>query len=338
MTDFTPQTDAVFVGIDFGGVTHYRVMLPARTLGASMYVRTADLNQMKLVGDHNATVAVYSMPRSREMIDECKQILALPHRRLVIDIDDHLRAVVEDGSHGATDAWAKLLPEHEWLLSRADAVTASTPFLREYAIQCGADPAGVFVIPNALDIKRWNHKREPRHKDMTIIGWLGSYGHEGAWKRVAPALTDLLQKHDDLAIVTAGYSPLELFPEELHARCQNVGWLPMSQYPKILSQFHITLGITEDTDFYRAKSDLRMIESMAADSAFIGMSPTYAPVRTDLARLATNPEELVQDILTARSLNNDAKLRRNAGKYIRSERLIEQAAPLWLEAIDHAAS
>lgn len=333
LTDFTPKTDAVFVGIDFGGVPHYRLMLPARALKASLFIRTSDLGKMKLVGDTEARVAIYSMPRSSEMLDECQQILALPDRKLILDIDDCLRAVVEDGRHPAVKEWAALLDKHEWLIGRADAVTVTTDFLADYVRSLGQE--NVHVIPNALDLDRWNVKREPRHKKFTVIGWSGSVGHEGALEAHAPALLDLLERRDDIAFASVGLPLSRYFPQSVRHRFHDVPFVPLRQHPYVLTQFHINIGPTEDTDFYRAKSDLRWLEACASDSYFIGGAHTYPnSMLFSQRQLVLTPEQMVEEIEFAidnPKWNHDA--RKKQLYWLRNNRLIEHTAPLWEAAI-----
>ena len=330
MTDFQPTTPALFVGLDFrSGVSHYRTMLPAQALKASMFMRTADMSGKKQVGTLDAPVVIYSMPRSLEMFSECKQVLADPRRRLIIDVDDCMRAIVEDGEHPAAAEWAELVDQHEWLLSKADLVICATDWLAEYVRSLGA--ANVRVIPNALDIGRWNHKREPRHKEFTIVGFSGSIGHRAALAACAPALIDLLERRDDVALVSVGIPFGPHFPDELQPRIRDYGYFPIAQHPRLLTQFHINIGPTLNTDFYRAKSDLRAIEAQAADSVFIGMMPTYDD--TPHIDHADTPESLVGGIEYAIQQKLHPALRKRAAKYVRTERLIEHTAPLWLDAI-----
>lgn len=333
MTDFIPKTDAVFVGIDFGGVTHYRLMLPARALKASLFIRTSDLGKMKLVGDTEAKVAIYSMPRSSEMLDECQQILALPDRKLILDIDDCLRAVVEDGRHPAVKEWAALLDKHEWLIGRADAVTVTTDFLADYVRSLGQE--NVHVIPNALDLDRWNVKREPRHKKFTVIGWSGSAGHEGALEAHAPALLDLLERRDDIAFSSVGLPLSRYFPQSVRHRFHDVPFVPLRQHPYVLTQFHINIGPTEDTDFYRAKSDLRALEAFASDSYFIGGKDTYGHLSEHcICGTVRDPDRMARAIEYAiddPKFNHDH--RKKAMKWLRENRTIEVTAPLWEAAI-----
>jgi hypothetical protein len=332
MTEFAP---ALFVGVDFGGVSHYRLMLPARELGAQLYIRTNDMEKAKMVGPIDAPVNVYSMPRSTEMLHECMQMIVHPKKRLIIDIDDCLRAVCEDGRHPAVEQWRELLPKHEWLLSRADMVTCTTPFLEDYARSCGAE--NVRLIPNALDIERWNIKREPRHKTKTIVGWSGSYGHEGALEAHAPALFDLLMRRgDEIGLASVGVPISQFFPEAIRGGIHDVGFVPMTRHPQVLTQFHINIGPTEDTDFYRAKSDLRALEAFASDSVFLGGEITYGDVYRTMGATGgmLSPEEMVADIeffIDSPKLNHDVRKRQL--KYLRENRLIEHTIPLWEDAI-----
>lgn len=332
MTDFEPTTPAVFVGVDpRGGVTHYRTMLPARALKASLFVRTTDLDKMKLVGDVDAPVAVYSMPRSEEMIREAMQLVVHPDRALIIDIDDSLRAVAEMGEHPSAKGWAELVDKHEWLLTKADLVTCATDWLAEYAQSLGA--RRTMVIPNALDIDRWNHKREPRHKDFTIVGWSGSLGHEEALRAHAPALEDLLRRREDIAFASVGRPLSRFFPEDIRHRFHDVGFVPIAKHPQVLTQFHINIGPTLETDFYRAKSDLRALEAMASDSYFIGGATTYGGLPA--IEEVRSPEVMAHAIEWAidhPKVNHDQ--RKLASQYVRSERLIQHTAPLWRQAIN----
>lgn len=336
---FEAEIDATFIGVDFGGVSHYRLMLPARALRANLFIRTRDLDRMKLVGTPDARVAIMSMPRSTEMFSEAMQILAHPDRRLIVDLDDCLRSVVEAGTHPAAADWAKLLDKHEWLIGRADLVTVTTEWLADYAHSCGAQ--AVRVIPNALDLERWdNLKREPRHKTKTIVGWSGSYGHEEAVAAVAPALLELLDSRDDFAMASVGVPISRYFPERIRHRFHDIGFVPSAKHPGILTQFHINIGPTLETDFYRAKSDLRALEAFASDSTFIGGATTYMDtmVQADAGWSCSSEDptslaHVLSMVLDERPVN--IMRDRKAGlRYVREERTIQSVAPLWREAIE----
>lgn len=339
MNEPTFETPANFVNFGPSGVCHYRTILPARELKASMFVRDdRSFNTIARVGPQDPPVVVYSMPRSAEMLDEMEQLLT-QGVKVIADVDDWMPAFVGKTDHPGGEGLytPEFVQGHLDAVKRAHVVTASTPFIARQLSAMGC--RDVHVVPNAVDIERWNVKKEPRHKSKTIIGWTGSVGHLNAVKEIVPAIERVMDERPDVAFADCGMPVHRMLREDLHPRCATTGFHPLEQHPYVISQFHINLGPTLDDDFYRAKSPLRALEAWASDSAFIGGRNTYGAVVEDgvTGLLADTPEEwyaALNRLLDDKVLN--MRVRRGGMKRLRANHLMANTGPLWARAINAA--
>lgn len=333
------ETPANFVNFGPSGVCHYRTILPSRETRASMFIRhEKDLRILKEIGPQDPPVVVYSMPRGSIMRDEVGQ-LQKAGVKVIADIDDYLPAFIGKADHpGAAELYTQeFVDRHLECVAGCDLVTTTTPWLAK-KLESELDVRTV-LCPNALDIERWNIRKEQRHKKYTIIGWSGSIGHTKAMEKIAPVLNQLLRERDDIAFCTAGMPGAALIDEDLRHRIHDTGFHPIAAHPRIICQFHINIGPTLDDDFYAAKSPLRCLESWASDSAFIGGANTYGGlVRPGIdGLLADTPDEwyaALTSLLDDRVLSQ--RLRKNGGKRVRAAHLMANTGPDWRAAVDLA--
>jgi glycosyltransferase involved in cell wall biosynthesis len=334
------ETDACFVNFGPNGVAHYRTQLPAQALRASMFVRHwKDLSIIKQLGPQDTSAFIYSMPRSNEAIDECRQIKE--KARLIVDVDDWLPSLVGKTDHplSANTDLPAIITRHLNMVAGADLVTTSTPWLAA-AIKAEVGHGDVVVVPNALDLDRFHRQRVARAKDKVVIGWSGSIGHEEAFKRIAPILSKVLRENADAVFFTSGETLGKFLDDDVKDRVWDTKYQPIPLHPHVLSQFHINIGPDMATDFYAAKSPLRALEAWAAHSAFIGGPQTYRDLIDDgVNGLLAESLDDWYDGLTR--LVRDKVLRQ---RVIRNGRLevqshtIEQTSAAWRAAIQTVLS
>lgn len=299
-----------------------------------MFVRSEkDLSIINQVGPQDTPVVCYNMPRSDGMRDEVDQLLAAGVK-VIADLDDYLPAFIDKPDHPG-EYTQEFVDKHVECVSKCHLVTTTTPWLLE-RIKRDINP-NVVLVPNSIDIERWDRQRAPRHKEYTIIGWSGSIGHGNAVKAMAPALNAVLRARPKTAICTAGMPIAELIDEDLRYRCHDTLFHPIGRHPNVLTQFHINIGPTLDDDFYRSKSPLRCLEAWGSDSAFIGGSPTYGgTVEPGVDGLiADTPEEWEEALFKV--VDDDTlrmRLRRNGLKRVRAEHTIQTGGKAWRSAIE----
>lgn len=151
--DVPTETNALFVNWTTSGVTYYRTQLPAAELKASMFVRDGHGVPRAQVGPQDCPVVVYSMPREEPMYDEIAQMLSAG-QKVIVDVDDFLRAFIGKSDHKRAHKYTEeYVSAHEECLSIVDHAICSTPFIAAKVEELGTPTT---VIPNALDLKRWD--------------------------------------------------------------------------------------------------------------------------------------------------------------------------------------
>ena len=292
---------ACFVGFGPTGVQHYRSSMPAAALGASQFIRNhQDLSVISKIGVMEEPVLIYSMPFEDFQLAECAQVLEAG-QKLIVDVDDYLRSLIgKDDIVQSNPFTLESVGRHEEVLKKATLVTTSNEWLANKL----RDTLGVECVfcPNALDMDRFNIRRLPRRKDLTVVGWSGAAGHADALlQTIIPAMSEVLDARDDVLFcligdpVAGGKDVAELFNEDARERVHTIPFSPLYKHAGVISQFHITLAPTLDNDFYRAKSDIRYLEASGAYSAVVASETTYGPEIRHASKLMGQPAGVVVD-------------------------------------------
>lgn len=337
---------ATFVVFGAGGVGHHRGAMPASATNSGLYVRhDRTLQPLKMIGTLEAPVIVYNNPFLSFQIEECEQVIA-GGGQLIIDIDDDLRALLgKDDLMAEFDEAAVI--RQEQLMQAASLVTCSTQHIADtLRKRLGVE---TMVCPNAIDLERFNVRKFPRNKEVTVIGWAGGVGHMEAFESIVPAIVSVLDARDDVAFVGLGSPKPNVLPSSLlgkHAdspRVADAGFLGLYEYPAIMCGFHIGLCPAIDNEFYKGKSDNKFLEQAASYVATIGQEPTYNAIENGreetgiLLPAGASPDEWRDCIM---ELIGDPKRRytmtRRARKYVAQNRTLTQTAPMWQAAIDRA--
>jgi glycosyltransferase involved in cell wall biosynthesis len=338
---------ATFIGFGYTGTAHYRAAMPAGALREGLFIRDDQSLEVKReIGIRNAPVIVYSQPWLDFQLAECAQILD-GGGKLIIDVDDDLRACL-----GKDDLQAEIDEDRvkvwEAALKAATLVTCSTQYIADSLTKRLGVPT--MVCPNAIDLDRFNIQKFPRNKQATVIGWAGGFGHTEALQRIAPAINKVLHERPDTIFVSIGACGPDTLASSLldrklveAGRVADAAFGTLYQYPVMLSQFHIGLAPAVDNDFYRGKSDIRLLELAASYVYPIGQGPTYdelyhqpGPIGSYLTAEA-DPDAWADTIM---SIIANPKERYMAGKrarkYIAAQRTVANTVDAWRAAIDRA--
>jgi glycosyltransferase involved in cell wall biosynthesis len=186
---------------DYGGVGYYRVVQPAKSIGAEYtgnFVRlitgadrSEDIEDMyhKLWQKYDVIYIKYL-----NEIKHATYLLAgrdFYHKKLVVDFDDDVFNI----DH-STFTWQFYKDRQhcfkiwEMLATHADAVTVYTERLKGIMTKYNKN---TYVIPNAFDFSIYENK--PKNNKKIRIMWAGSISHEPDLAMVAPALREVQRKY-----------------------------------------------------------------------------------------------------------------------------------------------
>lgn len=260
----------LFVGWhDVEGVTHYRTILPARTLGAEYVVFSMDGKGVARSGTnmkHEIIVVqhcwhAWQVRVARRMMKSGAKVL--------VNVDDWVPAV---GKLGSAHAFSKefgrpdITKEYLSLLREVDGIIAATPWLVE---KCKNYNPSVELARNGLDLERYRRYNK-QAGDKLVLGWAGGTGHAGAFGLVVPALEQILEERPNTVVHLVGDDHSGMFASGFQDRVKHIVWSDMSFYPRHLAQFDINLAPARESDFYKAKSQLRFYEACAVGVPTVG--------------------------------------------------------------------
>jgi len=210
-------------------------------------------------------------------------------RKKNIPVVYELRASWEDAavSHGTTREGSlryRLSRALEtYVLKRADAITTICEGLREDIVQRGISPDRVAVIPNAVDIERFevNCAPDPRLiKELNlegkrIIGFIGSfYTYEGL-ELLLHSLPRILERQPETCILLVGGGPqeesLKRIASELGISGKVIftGRVPHSQVGKYYDLIEVLVYPRLATRLTEIVTPLKPLEAMARKRLFI---------------------------------------------------------------------
>ena len=211
--------------------------------------------------------------------------------RIVYDIDDNLSAIPDENQAKTVYGTAEKQAEIREMIELADLVTVSTVPLGK-AILNRHPGKWVKVLPNMLTANVAPRKH-PSNPDFVRILWAGSATHKRDLAIIAPALRNVLRRHD-------GKVRFTLFGErlpEVLADCHR--WIDLKkpvdfeEYHDELAEIGADFGIVplEANEFNESKSGIKGLEYASA-----GYPTLCSPVAEYPALVAAGfPAEIVQD-------------------------------------------
>jgi glycosyltransferase involved in cell wall biosynthesis len=216
------------------------------------------------------------------------------------------------------------------VLRASTAVTTSSKVIAERCAALGVQP---HVLPNAIDSTRY--ARNARDADLVTIAYCGSPSHQDDIYLITAGLRELLRAFPGrVRVISLGCPIPEL---DGHGDYVHYAHVAATDYPRVLSELCIDIGLAplRDTDFNRAKSDIKYLEYSATGAATIAspVTPYLDSVnqnRGDL--LSANTPEAWSAAM--RRLVEEPQVRRrlatNAYEWVHRERSIEATAHKWL--------
>ena len=222
----------------------------------------------KMIKDYDALVdcadvTVFQMVKHKKgfaIIAALKE--RYPHKLILTECDDDVFSVP-----AASPASKVYIAggDLEWTIKRqievCDGCVVSTHWLKKRMEFLARES---IVVKNTIDIEKWGSPVNKTKESKTIkIGWFGGGTHDGDLRIIKNVVTTILNKYKNVKFYILGGVP-DLFLKTKRVVNKHV-WYMMHEYPKKLKNwdFDICLAPLRDSDFNRAKSNLRWLESSA---------------------------------------------------------------------------
>lgn len=328
---------ATFVTYGDSACWHYRTFLPARATQNGFLQRdvTSD-GEVVIRRAHDAEngpgdVVVYHQP-FREWQGEDLDLILEAGSRVVVDVDDDLWAVAESATHPFSEQIGEHIGFYEANLNKAHAFTTATPFLAEKLRERSDKP--VFVCPNGMDPWRFNIRKHKRSREF-VVGWAGAVGHEDAWAMIGPQVSRFLRETPRAVLLLVGSVVDEdVFDQRVWPQIQHAPWMTMGEYIPWLSRFNVGLAPAVNTDFYHAKSPLRLFEYQAANVPTIASETVYGDHILDgVTGWVAADDGWYEALKAAYSSPRLARVGDAGRNHLMQHNTIEQTKSSWAEAI-----
>lgn len=325
-----------------GGSAHFRCMLPAQALGVPILIR--ETNGRFLAGsmptDVDGLTVVYQQPTQYWHLQEILK-LQTAGAKVIVNIDDALWSIRKRRDHGKREVFTKQVVQYMFdSVMMCDGLIVSSEFLGKKLAKYLKDGVPTWVIPNAMDLERYEY--EPFEPDGLIrIGFEGGMAHADALSTMLPSVFDVMDENPDVRLVFAGEPYAHLVPAEYLDRVEVLPWVEdFREYPKGLSRIDIGLAPSLENDFCRGKSPLRLYEYGLAGAAVVASGPTYDPrvagaPPIGLYNYSADGSEtaaMLRALVESRTMRE--RLGLHLGEWVRKYACVDAVAPLWREALD----
>lgn len=180
----------------------------------------------------------------------------------VYELDDDLWHI--DRTNPAFSYWTpEKLRGVESCIAESQVVTTTTPYLAERLTRFNKK---IFILPNMLPKEQWQLSKKAKDNRKLVLGWAGGTSHWPDLRILEGTIEQLLDDYTEIEFHIAGAGPV---PFKQHERLKGLESVKIEQYPKLLSGFDVGLAPLVDTQFNRAKSDLKFLEYAMAGLAVV---------------------------------------------------------------------
>lgn len=216
----------------------------------------------------------------------------------------------------------------------ADAVTVSTPYLREQmAKHMGDGHPPIYLLQNTINLSFWDSVAWKRIVDGPTIGLVGTPTHGKDWELALPALKRILAERPDVTLIVGGYLPEYL--KDL-PNVQFLSPIDYQYYPAMVRQIDIGLAPLVDEDkFNWSKSGIKAMEYWCSGAAVVSSDaePYRRIANEDAMFLARDEQDWYKCITTLLDCPNLRRAMADTGReWVRQHRNMEHNAPFWWDA------
>jgi glycosyltransferase involved in cell wall biosynthesis len=319
----------------------YRIYSPLKQAGIEI-VPGIRGNQLALEAIDQAPLVLFQRDFSHHFQDY-QQVLERAHAQgkpVVLDLDDHLLALPEDHPDRLSGVFADRLPALLHSILNSDAITVTTPVLRQALLPYNER---IYVLPNYFDAELWQFREpKPAEKGAPVrILFMGTPTHRPDLELIAEPLAHIAQKYaHQVAFIFFGAQP----PSSLQG-AGNVTYLPLHTYTyrDFLQEYQqleaeIAIAPLQDNLFNRSKSAIKYFEyaALGLPGVFSALPP-YTEVVQDGQDgfLAANPEEWEHKLeLLIESPELRLQLAHQAQEQVQQNWFIQNHAREWQDVYD----
>lgn len=248
----------MFAG-DVGGVSYYRLILPAWVIGS----KGEYLTHVSMILDAkkiawNPTTIVFSRQYKPE-VREFMNIWKKQGKRLIYETDDNLSRIP---TYNPTHKYftKEIIDDTIKTMKLCDVVTVSTEPLREFY---SSYHPNVVVLPNNM-IPEFLGKEPPPNKKFgeIRIGWAGSQTHSRDFNCISSAILEIASKYPQVKFVFFNWAPPDVEKALPQNQIMFVPGVSIDKYHKELLNLNLDIGLAplEDNTFNRGKSNLKVLE------------------------------------------------------------------------------
>lgn len=268
---------ALFVGLGGTRVAWYRCVLPAMYSDpmhdwAAMVGRPPHLQMTASWIDKTTAVpdlfdydvVVLQQVRGNKWLDAIKKMQS-NGQKVLYETDDYVHGVKDVPDHEFKNAYQdRDLKEMRLCMRACDGMIVSTQHLADLYAGMARK---IWVCENGLDLGRYRLTRPPRgtvngRESVTVL-WQGATGHEKAVVPWVGAVGSVMSEVPHATFATVGKAYADLLASKFEGRTIVVPFAALETYTAAMMMGDVAIGPAGTTEWHRAKSQLRAMESMA---------------------------------------------------------------------------
>jgi glycosyltransferase involved in cell wall biosynthesis len=337
----------LFVGKGSTGVCWYRCALPAMYLGAdwvgvlrepdNLFVMTGEAGGKPVPVERffEYDIVVLQQVRGAKWLELIRKLQAAGVT-VLFETDDYLHALRKKEDHDFKDHFTpEMLRELDLAMAACDGLIVSTEYLARRYKKPGQP---VYVCRNGIDLARYALTRPPH--EGVVVGWAGGTGHQNAVMPWLKELDTLMTERADVRFISVG-QPFGTALEGKHGqqRALSIPFGMIENYPAAMTMFDIAIAPAVDTNFYRAKSDLRWLESSALGIPLIASPHVYPDIEHGVtgfhAETAAEAGELMRTLVADEALRQ--RVGDQAREHVIATRNMQLAAQQWADVFARVA-
>jgi glycosyltransferase involved in cell wall biosynthesis len=256
------------------GCALYRIWMPLAALEHAGW-DTLTLREAELEPWHLEWADLAVLPRLGADPDRTLRLAEDARRagcKLVYECDDDLwRVRPENPGYEALVAHGGAL---RGLLRVCAAATTTNAHLARRLQEEAGRKLPVHVLPNAVDPRVWATAGRGRTDRRVTVGVHGAWSHGRDWEPLGEAFSRLAETHPGVRLLCGGYTPpaMAAVPDLV-----SVPFQPLAAYPHLVAEIDVACCPLEDTDFNRAKSPIKWLESAMTGAAAVVSETVYGP-------------------------------------------------------------
>lgn len=228
-------------------------------------------------------------------------------KKIVLDQDDRIE-VDEESPHKIDHDRYQAQQIIEILAGISDMITTTTPYLKSALKKYNSN---IKVLPNYMDMNRWDLPKLPQMKNKLRIGWAGSLTHMADLALVSAPIKKVLREFPETQLVIMGDSRIaDMFSGY---DVEYVPGVPFDEYPSRLHGLRLDIGIAplKVTPFNKCKSNIKYLEYGIAKVPSVCSHIVYGKRNLDTRKRAIVAQSPTQWYLALRNLVVSKNLRQD---------------------------